>query len=98
MSLTNEAIETLKGVSTATLTTALLKRGLRNVWIRNAKPIRAGLCRTPLARPPGRRPLRGLTVVGWQETIGCGGVAVIPGLYPMNEETKKGYKAFKGRK
>ncbi|GGE45460.1 ribonuclease activity regulator RraA [Actibacterium pelagium] len=33
------AIETLKSVTTATLTTILLKKGLRNVWIRGANPI-----------------------------------------------------------
>ena len=32
-------MEILKGVSTATLTTVLLKKGLRNVWMRNAQPI-----------------------------------------------------------
>lgn len=36
------AIETLKGVTTATLTTILLKKGLRNVWIRGAMPLRPG--------------------------------------------------------
>ena len=231
MTLSKDAIETLKGVSTATLTTVLLKKGLRNVWIRGAKPFREGQPRivgpaftlrfvparedlaTPaswgspistraaiedmpegavvvadamgvadagifgdilcfrmakkgvaalvtdgamrdaagvlstnlpvwssgIAAPPS---VAGLTFVGWQETIGCGGVAVIPGdtvvvdddgavvipaalldevlaeapeqeameawimtevdrgvalpgLYPMNEETKKRYEAFK---
>ena len=33
-------VESLKRVSTATLTTVLLKKGLRNVWMRNAQPIR----------------------------------------------------------
>ena len=42
MTLTAEAIETLKTVSTATLTTVLLKKGLRNVWIRGATPLRPG--------------------------------------------------------
>ena len=42
MTLTAEAIETLKTVSTATLTTVLLKKGLRNVWIRGAAPLRPG--------------------------------------------------------
>lgn len=42
MTLTTEAIETLKTVSTATLTTVLLKKGLRNVWIRGATPLRPG--------------------------------------------------------
>lgn len=231
MTLTKDAIATLEKVSTATLTTVLLKKGLRNVWIRNARPIRSGLPRivgpaftlrfvparedlaTPaswgspistrvaiedmpegavvvadamgvpdagifgdilcfrmakkgvaalitdgvmrdaagvhstnlpiwcngVAAPPS---VAGLTFVGWQETIGCGGVAVIPGdtivvdddgavvipqalleevlaeapeqeameawimtevdrgvplpgLYPMNEETKERYRQHK---
>jgi regulator of RNase E activity RraA len=32
----------LAGVSTATITTVLLKMGLRNVWMRGTRPIRAG--------------------------------------------------------
>lgn len=231
MSLDAEAIETLKTVSTATLTTVLLKKGLRNVWMRGTKPLRPGQPRivgpaftlrfvparedlaTPaswaspistraaieampegvvavadamgvldagifgdilcarmvkrnvaalvtdgvvrdaegvlgsglpvwcdgVAAPPS---VAGLTFVGWQEPIACGGVAVfpgdivvvdqdgavlipaayldevlaeapeqermeawimtevergvpLPGLYPMNEETKARYAAFK---
>ncbi|NKK65045.1 ribonuclease activity regulator RraA [Rhizobium leguminosarum] len=42
MALSAEAIETLKTVSTATLTTVLLKKGLRNVWIRGAVPLKPG--------------------------------------------------------
>ncbi len=42
MPLTAKAIETLKAVSTATLTTVLLKKGLRNVWMRGAMPLRPG--------------------------------------------------------
>jgi regulator of RNase E activity RraA len=42
MSLDKSAIETLKAVSTATLTTILLKKGLRNVWMRGTRPIRPG--------------------------------------------------------
>jgi regulator of RNase E activity RraA len=41
MTLDAAAIETLKGITTATLTTVLLKKGLRNVWIRGAMPLRA---------------------------------------------------------
>ncbi len=37
-----EIIETLSGVSTATLTTVLLKKGLRNVWLRGARPLDPG--------------------------------------------------------
>ncbi|WP_432778585.1 ribonuclease activity regulator RraA [Burkholderia gladioli pv. alliicola] len=35
-------IDTLSSVTTATLTTLLLKKGLRNVWIRGAQPLREG--------------------------------------------------------
>ena len=45
MSLTPEAIATLSKVSTATITTVLLKKGLRNVWMRGTKPLRPGLPR-----------------------------------------------------
>ena len=231
MTLDPRTIETLKSVSTATLTTVLLKKGLRNVWIRNARPLRSGLPRlvgpaftlrfvparedlaTPaswaspistraaieempegaivvadamgvsdagifgdilclrmakkgvaalitdgvmrdaagvhstnlpvwcngVSAPPS---VAGLTFVGWQETIGCGGIAIVPsdivvadddgavvipralldevlaeapeqeameawimsevdrgaalpGLYPMNAETRARYDAFK---
>jgi regulator of RNase E activity RraA len=34
-----QIIETLSGVSTATITTILLKKGLRNVWMRGPKPL-----------------------------------------------------------
>lgn len=37
-----KAITALRGVTTATLTTILLKKGLRNVWLRGAKPLAAG--------------------------------------------------------
>ena len=40
--LAAETLDALKGVTTATLTTILLKKGLRNVWVRGAKPIRTG--------------------------------------------------------
>lgn len=42
MSLNSKIVETLKGVSTATLTTVLLKKGLRNVWMRGTKPLKPG--------------------------------------------------------
>ncbi len=38
-------IAALRGVTTATLTTVLLKKGLRNVWIRGAFPLRQGSSR-----------------------------------------------------
>ena len=39
---TKAIIEILKGVSTATITTLLLKKGLRNVWMRGPRPQREG--------------------------------------------------------
>jgi len=45
MSLTPEAIATLSKVSTATITTVLLKKGLRNVWLRGTRPLRPGQAR-----------------------------------------------------
>jgi len=36
------AAEQLAAVSTATLTTVLLKKGLRNVWLRGTRPLRPG--------------------------------------------------------
>jgi len=35
-------MQALTGVTTATLTTILLKKGLRNVWIRGAFPVTPG--------------------------------------------------------
>ena len=45
---------TLEAVTTATLTTVLLKKGLRNVWIRGSRPLAAGL--------PARRVGRAFTL------------------------------------
>jgi regulator of RNase E activity RraA len=42
MSLDAATIAALQGVTTATITTVLLKKGLRNVWLRGAKPLKAG--------------------------------------------------------
>lgn len=43
--LTPALRERLARVTTATLTTVLLKKGLRNVWLRGAMPLRAGQSR-----------------------------------------------------
>ena len=45
MTLDPRAVEILSQVTTATLTTLLLKRGLRNVWLRGPRPLRPGLPR-----------------------------------------------------
>jgi len=45
MSLSTEAKAILTRVSTATITTVLLKKGLRNVWMRGARPLKPGQTR-----------------------------------------------------
>ncbi|HWT98167.1 MAG TPA: ribonuclease activity regulator RraA [Terriglobales bacterium] len=42
MALDPQTLEALKKISTATVTTILLKKGLRNVWVRGAKPLLPG--------------------------------------------------------
>src|SRR3984885_3784625 len=42
MSELSDIIDALKPVSTATITTVLLKQGLRRVWMRGTRPIRPG--------------------------------------------------------
>jgi regulator of RNase E activity RraA len=40
MSLDAKTVATLSAISTATITTVLLQKGLRNVWMRGTKPLR----------------------------------------------------------
>jgi regulator of RNase E activity RraA len=40
LALDSKTIEILSGISTATITTVLLKKGLRNVWMRGTRPLR----------------------------------------------------------
>lgn len=42
MALDEKTIGTLQGISTATITTVLLKKGLRNVWLRGTMPLQPG--------------------------------------------------------
>src|SRR4051794_27952965 len=42
MTIDPETRDAFSRVSTATVTTVLLKKGLRNVWMRGTKPIRSG--------------------------------------------------------
>ena len=42
MSLDPKVIKTLEAITTATITTVLLKKGLRNVWMRGTKPMSPG--------------------------------------------------------
>lgn len=43
--LDKKTVDTLSRVSTATITTVLLKKGLRNIWLRGARPLRDGQAR-----------------------------------------------------
>src|SRR5207247_8696328 len=43
--LNEKAIAALRHVSTATLTTVLLKKGLRNVWMRHTRPLQPNQAR-----------------------------------------------------
>lgn len=45
MNLDPRVIDTLAAVTTATITTILLKKGLRNVWMRGTQPLRPGEAR-----------------------------------------------------
>jgi regulator of RNase E activity RraA len=45
MSELSDIVDALKPVSTATITTVLLKHGLRRVWLRGTRPIRPGQSR-----------------------------------------------------
>lgn len=40
--LESRVVEALRGITTATLTTVLLKKGLRNVWLRGTRPLGPG--------------------------------------------------------
>lgn len=42
MTVDRKLLETLTHITTATITTILLKKGLRNVWMRGARPLRPG--------------------------------------------------------
>ncbi len=42
MPLDAKTIETLEGIATATITTVLLKKGLRHVWMRGTRPLQPG--------------------------------------------------------
>ena len=45
MMLDRKVVQTLSAVSTATITTILLRKGLRNVWMRGSRPLRPALPR-----------------------------------------------------
>jgi regulator of RNase E activity RraA len=62
MAFDKKTIMALEGVTTATLTTVLLKKGLRNVWLRGARPLRPG-------QPRIAGPAFTLRFVPWREDL-----------------------------
>jgi regulator of RNase E activity RraA len=62
MALDRKTLEALEGVTTATLTTVLLKKGLRNVWLRGTRPLRPG-------QPRIVGPAFTLRFVPWREDL-----------------------------
>ena len=62
MALDKKTLDALEGVTTATLTTVLLKKSLRNVWLRGARPLRPG-------QPRIAGPAFTLRFVPWREDL-----------------------------
>jgi regulator of RNase E activity RraA len=62
MALDKKTLDALEGATTATLTTVLLKKGLRNVWLRGTKPLRPG-------QPRVVGPAFTLRFVPWREDL-----------------------------
>jgi hypothetical protein len=62
--MTPALCDALRHITTGTITTMLLKKGIRRCWMQGPMPLQKG--------------------------------ARLPGLYPMNEETKARYEAWKG--
>ena len=62
MALDKKTLDALQGVTTATLTTVLLKKGLRNVWLRGTRPLRVG-------QPRIVGPAFTLRFVPWREDL-----------------------------
>ena len=50
-------VRVLEKIATATLTTVLLKKGLRNVWLRGTRPLRPGQPRV-VGRAHSRSPFK----------------------------------------
>ena len=74
MQLDPQVVSLLSQVTTATLTTLLLKKGLRNVWLRGTRPLRPGQPRLvgrafTLRFVPAREDLA--TPESWSSPISC---------------------------
>ncbi len=91
MSLTPEAIATLSRVSTATITTVLLKKGLRNVWMRGSRAAAAGTA------PAGRAGLHAAFRAGAGGS-GDAGILVVADLDPHRDRGHAGRLHRRGRR
>ncbi len=80
----------LSGVSTATITTVLLKKGLRNVWMRGTKPIRAG-------QPRLIGQAFTLRFVPAREDLATPGVLVVSDLHSRSHRSDAGGMHYGGR-
>ena len=78
-----EVIDTLSQISTATITTLLLKKGLRNVWMRGTQPLQPG----PAA--PGRAGLHAALRAGARGSRHAG-ILVVADLDPRRDRGDAG--------
>lgn len=76
MALTPGALHAPQTTSTATPTTPLFKRGLRNTFLRGVRLLGSG--RRQMVGPAYTNPIKH-HAVGLNVSIGCGGVPVYPG-------------------
>ncbi len=80
-------IETLSASSTATLPTVLMKKGLRDVWMRGSRPLRFVPAREDLATPE--------SLASPKSTRAA--IEAMPGLYPPDAENEARYEAQRRR-
>ena len=78
-------------MTTASITTILLKKGLRNVWLRGTRPIKPGQGR--LVEAVAQEGQEQERLEGWIMSEVERGVP-LPGLYPPNDEAKPRYASF----
>ena len=101
MTLDARHIETLSAISTARLTTVLMKKGLRNVRVRGTRPLRDGQARVvgrafTLRFVPAREDLAAPESWASPESTRAA-IEAMPGLYPPDAENEARYEAQRRR-
>jgi hypothetical protein len=91
MTFSEDSRQKLKSVTTATLTSVLLKHGLRNVFIRNVHKINKG---APRLVGPGAFEQTVFEDVGERVSAGEG----IFGLYPREAEAEQAFREWRREK